>query len=74
MTYMKLITGGVKRHLFVADQPPGESLTLCGCVLTRAHSWKRINRLEGDECVHCAERAFGGRIEVSATFETQAVS
>ena len=74
MTYMKLVTGGVKHHLSVADQPAGESITLCGCVLTRPHSWKRIRGLEGDECAHCAELAFGGRVAVSAPLESRAVS
>ena len=60
MTYMKLITGGVKHHLAAADQPPGEFTTLCGCVVTQPQSWKRINGFEGDECQHCAELAFGG--------------
>ena len=60
MTYMKLVTGGVKHHLTVADQPSAECITLCGCAVTRSHSWKRIRGLEGDECEHCAELAFGG--------------
>jgi len=60
MTYMKLVTRGVKRHLAAADQPPGEFITLCGCVVTQPHSWTRISRLEGDECPHCAKLAFGG--------------
>jgi hypothetical protein len=59
MTYMKLITGGVRRHLAVADQLSAESITLCGCTVTRSHSWKRVGELEGDECQHCAELAFG---------------
>ena len=59
LTYMKLVTGGVKHHLVVADQSSSES-TLCGCTVTRAHSWRRITGLEGDECEHCAELAFGG--------------
>ena len=58
MTYMKLITGGVKRHLALADQPSTDS-TLCGCTVTGAHNWTRITGLEGDECPQCAERAFG---------------
>ena len=58
MTYMKLVTGGVKRHLAAADQPAAES-TLCGCTVTGAHSWMRIKGLEGDECPRCAELAFG---------------
>ena len=60
MTYMKLVTGGVKRHLAAGDQPSAESVTLCGCAVTRSHSWKLIGALEGDECQHCAELAFGG--------------
>ena len=59
MTYMKLVTGGVKHHLCTVDGV-GESITLCGCVLTRSHNWKRIRGLEGDECAECAELAFGG--------------
>jgi len=59
MTYMKLVTGGVKHHLAVADQSSVET-TLCGCTVTQAHSWKRITGLEGDECEECAELAFGG--------------
>jgi len=58
MTYMKLITGGAKRHLALADQPATDS-TLCGCSVTGVHSWARIQGLEGDECPQCAERAFG---------------
>jgi hypothetical protein len=57
---MKLVTGGVKQHLRVADQADGDSETLCGCAVTRSHSWKRISRLEGDECPMCAALAFGG--------------
>ena len=49
MNYMKLVTGGVKHHLCVADQPNGESNPLCGCVVTRLHSWKRVRGLDGDE-------------------------
>jgi len=63
MTYMKLVTGGVKRHLAAGDQPSAESATLCGCAVTRSHSWKLIGALEGDECQHCAELAFGGRAD-----------
>lgn len=58
MTYMKLITGGAKRHLALADQPSTD-VTLCGCTVTQAHNWKRVMGLEGDECPHCAELAFG---------------
>jgi hypothetical protein len=64
MNYMKLVTGGVKHHLCVADQPSGESNTLCGCVVTRLHSWKRVRGLEGDECPVCAALAFGGGVKV----------
>jgi hypothetical protein len=60
VTYMKLITAGVKHHLVAADDPVGQSSTLCGCAVTQTHSWKRIRCLEGDECEHCAELAFGG--------------
>jgi hypothetical protein len=63
MTYMKLVTGGVKHHLAGANQPSVESITLCGCVVTRWHSWKLIGALEGDECQHCAELAFGGTVD-----------
>jgi len=59
ITYMKLMTGGVKHHLVAADRSSSDS-TLCGCTVTRSHSWKSITRLEGDECEHCAEIAFGG--------------
>lgn len=60
MTYLKLVTAGVNHHLVVADQPAGESITLCGCVVTRPHHLKRISGLEGDECQRCVELAFGG--------------
>ena len=63
MTYMKLVTGGVKRHLTAGDRPSAESVTLCGCAVTRSHSWKLIGALEGDECQHCAELAFGGTVD-----------
>jgi len=59
MTYMKLVTQGVKRHLALADQSSAE-FTLCGSTVTRSQSWKRINGLEGDECQLCADLAFGG--------------
>jgi hypothetical protein len=72
MTYMKLVTGGVKPHLCLVDQPGGESLTLCGCILTRIHNWKRIGGLEGDECMECAELAFGGHKPVSTPQESHA--
>ena len=60
MTYMKLVTEGTKHHLSAAYQSAGDSLTLCGCVVTRAHSWKQIRSLEGDECEQCASLAFSG--------------
>src|ERR1700693_4530777 len=60
ITYLKLVTGGVRRHLCVADQASTDSITLCGCVVTRAQSWKQVKSLEGDECPHCADLAFGG--------------
>jgi hypothetical protein len=58
MTYMKLVTKGMKRHLSAAYYSSGDSLTLCGCVVTRPHSWKQIRTLEGDECERCAALAF----------------
>ena len=66
ITYLKLVTGGVKHHLCVADQASAEFMTLCGCVITQPHSWKRVNRLEGDECSRCADLAFGGNAGKSA--------
>jgi hypothetical protein len=60
MTYMKLVTEGAKHHLSANYQSSSDSLTLCGCVVTRAHSWKQIHTLEGDECEQCASRAFNG--------------
>ena len=60
-TYMKLVTAGVKHHLAVADQgAAGDADTLCGCLVTRPHHWKRVAVLEGDECPQCATLAFGG--------------
>ena len=66
MAYMKLVTGGVKHHLILADQSPAE-FTLCGCTVTRSHSWKRVVGLEGDECEHCAQLAFGGSAAEAAS-------
>jgi hypothetical protein len=63
MTYMKLVTGSVK-HLATGDQPAPESITLCGCTVTRSLSWRRVGRLEGDECPRCAELAFGSEVRV----------
>jgi len=60
ITYLKLVTGGVRHHLCVAGQASTESMTLCGCVVTRLQSWKEVKSLEGDECPHCADLAFGG--------------
>jgi hypothetical protein len=74
MNYMKLVTAGVKHHLCVADQPASESMTLCGCLLTRAHSLKRIRGLEGDECENCAKLAFGGSADRSRRSESRAAS
>ena len=56
--YMKIVTDGFVRHLFLMDQVSDESKTLCGSILTQLQSWKRINSLEGDECPRCAELAF----------------
>ena len=61
MTYIKLASGGVKRHhLVVAGPPSAEFVTLYGCVVTQPQSWKLIGRLEGDECERCADLAFSG--------------
>jgi|GEM_PF-4663948 len=60
MTYMKLITKGTKHHLSESYQSSSDSLTLCGCVVTRPQSWKHISTLEGDECEQCAALAFRG--------------
>ena len=60
MTYMKLITKGTKYHLSANYQSSSDSLTLCGCVVTRPQSWKQISTLEGDECEQCASLAFRG--------------
>lgn len=65
MTYMKLVTEGTKHHLSAMYQSSGDSLTLCGCVVTRPHSWKQIGSLEGDECEQCATLAFSGKAVVS---------
>jgi len=64
--YMKIVTEGVARHLCLIDESSHEPTTLCGRTVTQAHSWKRINSLEGDECPHCAELAFGGDARASA--------
>ena len=62
MTYMKIITAGLTRHLALADQSSTDS-TLCGCTVTGVQSWTRIMKLEGDECPRCADLAFGGDTE-----------
>ena len=56
MTYTKFLTEGTNKHLAL----PTKDTTLCGCVITRLDSWKRITALEGDECERCAEQAFSG--------------
>ena len=71
MTYMKLVTEGTKHHLLAAYQSSGDSLTLCGCVVTRAHSWKQIRSLEGDECEQCASLAFSGNAAPSKRASVQ---
>ena len=65
--YMKIVTGGAVPHLCLIDEFSTECRTLCGCTITQSQSWKRISSLEGDECPHCAELAFGGVASVSAT-------
>jgi hypothetical protein len=57
MTYMKLIGHGSKRHLVKPDQLK-EATTVCGCVVTDGHWWRRISALEGDECERCAALSF----------------
>ena len=57
--YMKIVTEGVPHHLCAIDTISYEAKTVCGLILTEYHSWKRIRALEGDECTHCAELAFG---------------
>jgi hypothetical protein len=52
-------------------QSAGDSLTLCGCVVTRAHSWKQIRSLEGDECEQCASLAFRGNAAPSKRASAQ---
>ena len=66
MSYLKLVTGGVKHHLCAEDQADGGVSTLCGCVVTRLHSWKLVRGLEGDECPVCAALAFGGGARAAA--------
>jgi hypothetical protein len=66
MTYMKLVTEGMKHHLSANYQSSGDSQTLCGCVVTRPHSWKQIGTLEGDECERCASLAFMGNAAITS--------
>ena len=56
MTYTKFLTQGTSKHLALPDK----DMTLCGRVITRLDSWKRITALEGDECEKCVEQAFAG--------------
>ncbi len=58
VTYMKLLTEGVKRHLIPLDQATDGATTLCGCTITHADRWKLIAALEGDECEKCADLTF----------------
>jgi len=66
MTYMKLVTKGMKRHLATTYLSSGDSLTLCGCVVTLPHSWKQIRSLEGDECERCAALAFSENAPIAS--------
>ena len=58
--YMKIVTEGTVRHLCVLHQTDDDSKTLCGRTVTQDNSWKLIRSLEGDECLECADLAFGG--------------
>jgi len=58
MTYVKLLTGGRRKHLALAENLGDGATTLCGGALTRVQGWKRLTHLEGDECERCADRAF----------------
>jgi hypothetical protein len=58
MTYVKLLTGGRRKHLALAENLGEGATTLCGGSLTIVHGWKRVTHLEGDECERCAEQAF----------------
>jgi hypothetical protein len=60
MVYMKIVTENAVRHLCVLDQFSNDAKTLCGRTVTQSQSWKQIRSLEGDECGHCAQLAFGG--------------
>jgi len=66
MKYMKLVTKGMKHHLSATYYSSGDCLTLCGCTVTRPHSWKQIRSLEGDECAQCASLAFRGSAAITA--------
>jgi hypothetical protein len=65
MTYMKLVTKGMKRHLSAAYYSSSDCLTLCGCAVTRPQSWKQISTLEGDECERFASLAFRGNTAIT---------
>jgi hypothetical protein len=59
MTYVKLVTDGRRKHLVLAEELAADgATTLCGGTITRVQGWKRLTRLEGDECERCAARAF----------------
>jgi hypothetical protein len=66
MKYMKVNTEDGKHHLAVADEFSTESITLCGCVVTRAQGWTWVWALDGDECERCAKIAFGGGAAMAA--------
>jgi len=58
MTYIKMLSAGVKKHLIAEDQRFDEVTTLCGCTVTRPGSCKVVTALEGDECEKCASVSF----------------
>ena len=58
MTYLKMTSGGAKKHLVSAEQELEEVTTLCGCTVTHLSSWKAVTALEGDECEKCAAVSF----------------
>jgi len=64
--YMKIVTEGVPRHLYVMNSFSYEAKTVCGLILTEYHSWKRIRAPEGDECKQCAALAFNGHRQQEA--------
>jgi hypothetical protein len=67
MVYMKIVTGNAVRHLCFLDQFSNDAKTLCGRTVTQSQSWKQIGSLEGDECIQCAELAFGGESQHAKT-------